>query len=711
MVKKALIILCLSLCFSIEATANPMVHQEGSRIVDGSGQPLKLRGFLLEGWLMTNGTLWGAGLTSETKIAEKLHDLVGPEEAQRFREQIYQNFITERDIEMISQMGLNVIRVPFNHTILEDDARPFQYKESGWKILDRLLSWCEKHRVYVVLDLHSAPGGQSGVFVNDPDGSGLYNSEENIKRTIKLWKAIASRYKDQKIIAGYDLLNEPQIPWFTPVEKFIDVYVRIIKAIREVDSNHMVILSGAGFTANDLSMFDKVIDNNQALTFHTYNLLGSSIGEKEHRQFTDVSKKLNVPIWNGEIGAHTAEWVEAVIDMFEDPSYNISGWVFWPWKRVPESGKRYRVLMGIKSSAKWDLVRNWVAGAFGLPPKPSREDALEGMREFIEMMKADNLTVDLEMQKIITGFKQANSSTNNSANGNVRSFSLAEPIILESGVYNPWTDRCSDSAAPVRRGMYIRKPAKPGKYPVFLFLIGTLRTHNSETARGIVDRAAQRGFVAAAVDYDTIATDFHSKGPCDSMEAKSKCSLTVDDSSAPEAALNLICNGLRIDGSNAGLSADCNQGIVVSGFSQGALLAMLARNHDERIQAVWAIGHHNQALPDSEPLQCVHGKNGMPPDTRALAAERLRVLVGEGDWMVRKPHQQHLEAVTGRKCAPGTLGPCFGEDGSGWAIVPNIECGGKCKHEYLDNARFWDPSTWWGVDQNLDWLKQFVSIP
>ncbi len=75
---------------------------------------------------------------------------------------MYQNFITERDIEMISQMGLNVIRVPFNHTLLEDDAHPYQYKESGWKFLDQLLIWSEKHRVYVVLDLHSAPGGCGG---------------------------------------------------------------------------------------------------------------------------------------------------------------------------------------------------------------------------------------------------------------------------------------------------------------------------------------------------------------------------------------------------------------------------------------------------------------------------------------------------------------------------------------------------------------------
>ncbi len=399
---RSLLAVLVLLSSSIElATANPMVHQQGAIIVDGQGKPLKLRGVLLEGWLMWNGTLWGAGLTSETAISNKLTELVGEKEALRFRTQIYNEFITERDIEMIAGMGLNVVRVPFNHTLLEDDARPFEYKPSGWAQLDRLLAWCEKHHVYAVLDLHSAPGGQSGVFVNDPDGSEFYKSEAYIKRTVALWKAIAARYRDKKIIAGYDLLNEPQLPLFVPGQKLVDIYVRIIKAIREVDADHMVILSGAGIASDDLGMFTRRVDSNQALAFHTYNLLGSDIAESRHRQFAKISRELQVPIWNGEIGAHTIEWVTSVIGMFEDPEFNVSGWVFWPWKRVPESGKRYRHLMEISSTPRWDAVRHWIAGAW-FAPKPKREDALRGMREFIEALRADRLIADPEMVKLVT---------------------------------------------------------------------------------------------------------------------------------------------------------------------------------------------------------------------------------------------------------------------------------------------------------------------
>ena len=88
-------------------------------------------------------------------------------------------------------------------------------------------------------------------------------------------------------------------------------------------------------------------------------------------------------------------------------------------------------------------------------------------------------------------------------------------------------------------------------------------------------------------------------------------------------------------------------------------------------------------------------------------SNKVRLIVGEGDRVLRGPHQEHLQAVTGRTCPPGSSS-CFSQDGSGWAIVPNSECEGNCKHEYLDTRNFLEPSRWWGVEENLDWLENFV---
>jgi len=101
---------------------------------------------------MWNGPLWGAGFTSETRIANRLNKIVGPELFASFREAIYQNFITEEDIEMIANLGFNCVRVPFDHTVLKEanscggDAAP------GWEYLDRLIDWCGKKGIYSLFE-------------------------------------------------------------------------------------------------------------------------------------------------------------------------------------------------------------------------------------------------------------------------------------------------------------------------------------------------------------------------------------------------------------------------------------------------------------------------------------------------------------------------------------------------------------------------------
>ena len=66
---------------------------------------------------------------------------MGKEGARQFREQIYETYIQESDIARIAGLGFNCVRIPINHRVLEDDERPFVYKESGWKILDRSLDF------------------------------------------------------------------------------------------------------------------------------------------------------------------------------------------------------------------------------------------------------------------------------------------------------------------------------------------------------------------------------------------------------------------------------------------------------------------------------------------------------------------------------------------------------------------------------------------
>ena len=228
--------------------ANPMVHQVGNSIVGADGEPLRLRGVNLGGWLLWEGWDFSKGSDlSENKIDQGLVNLVGQSAVDQFHQQMYENFITEADIQAIASLGFNLVRLPINYQILEDDDHPYVYKDTGWGMIDLALTWCEKYNLYVILDLHAVPGGQSGLAPSNPNPAEprIWSSPDDQARTVALWKAIAARYKDRKIVAGYDLINEP-LPGNG--DKVVALYQQIIPAIRQEDPDHMLILEGTAFS-------------------------------------------------------------------------------------------------------------------------------------------------------------------------------------------------------------------------------------------------------------------------------------------------------------------------------------------------------------------------------------------------------------------------------------------------------------------------------
>jgi aryl-phospho-beta-D-glucosidase BglC (GH1 family) len=68
--------------------------------------------------------------------------------------------------------------------------------------------------MYLILDLHAAPGGQGNdLNIADRDSTkpSLWQSEANRTKTIELWRTLAERYKDEPNIGAYDILNEPNL--------------------------------------------------------------------------------------------------------------------------------------------------------------------------------------------------------------------------------------------------------------------------------------------------------------------------------------------------------------------------------------------------------------------------------------------------------------------------------------------------------------------
>ena len=211
------------------------LHNVDGEVVDGNGDPILLRGFGLGGWLVPEGymlinTGWINGYESPTDIENHVLNLIGPDAADDFWELYRSNYVAQEDIDQIAEWGFNHIRVPFHYKQFYDSSGT--QNPIGYGIIDELITWCQPHNMYIILDMHCAPGGQNGGPISDSDGTArLWLEEENKELTIQIWREIAEYYSDETLIAGYDLINEPVLPGGVTLEEFKQLYMDITEAI------------------------------------------------------------------------------------------------------------------------------------------------------------------------------------------------------------------------------------------------------------------------------------------------------------------------------------------------------------------------------------------------------------------------------------------------------------------------------------------------
>ncbi|WP_229263605.1 cellulase family glycosylhydrolase [Cohnella cholangitidis] len=303
------------------------------------------------------------------RIERMIKELVGEEKAKQFWEIYYDRYINEEDIKQIAKDGFNSVRVPINSRFLieEGDAGAVQYNETHLGLIDRVIGWCREHRLYVILDLHGAPGGQTGTNIDDSenDQPELFLDERNQRITVELWRMLAERYKDEWIVAGYDLLNEPLPNWFSAYnDRIMPLYREITRAIREVDDRHIIILEGAHW-ATDWSIFDDRFDDNLMLQFHKY---WNNPDTESIQPYLDKREEWKVPIYMGEGGENNKEWYAGAFRLFED--HDIS-WNFWTWKKMGKDNSPCSVII----PSGWQQLIDYLNGG-SKPDKATSERIL-----------------------------------------------------------------------------------------------------------------------------------------------------------------------------------------------------------------------------------------------------------------------------------------------------------------------------------------------
>ena len=354
------------------------LHTAGKEIVEGNGEPILLRGFGLGGWLVPEGYMlinraWIEGFESPTQIENHVVDLIGEEKSNEFWDEYRKNFVSRADIDQIAEWGFNHIRLPFHykqfHT--EDGSTPI-----GYEIVDTLLSWCEPYNMYVILDMHCAPGAQNGGPISDSDGiARLWLEEDKKELTVQIWREIADYYSDNTLIGGYDLINEPVLPGGVSLTEFKQLYIDITQAIREVDQNHIVFVEGNWY-GTDFSGLTPPWDNNMSYSFHKY------WGETDIstiQSYLSMRNTYNVPLWMGESGENSNSWYyETLIKLLEE---NNIGWNFWCHKKADKITSPYSAII----SPEYNNLLNYFEGNTVPPTSQEAEYALSTLTENLKI--------------------------------------------------------------------------------------------------------------------------------------------------------------------------------------------------------------------------------------------------------------------------------------------------------------------------------------
>ncbi len=384
---------------------NGYLHTDGRYIRNEKNEVVILRGWGAGNWMMTEGYLasgipYPFGMTNfmtgkvqynirfdrTRTMNDAIRELCGSSYTKQFWPKYYRSYLAEADIQCMHELGYNSIRLPLDAWSLLEEEPGYVFNEETFQIIDEVVDMCEKYNIYVILDLHGAVGGQSGVSCDDgiDNVPRVFMEEESKERTIALWKYIAKRYCDRWIVAGYELLNEPISPasWHVYRPQLRAFYDETIEAIRTIDTKHIIFLQDSSF-AHDICTFDESLDpnyHNWVMVFHEH---GFEPEMKTIVKWLDAMMRLNVPVWYGE-GSGELQNLPYFLDLLEDLGI---GYNQFSWKAMENTAGRGHEANTAPMPKDWNKIIGYIAE---MGPRPSYKEAQAIFDELLENVKLEN---------------------------------------------------------------------------------------------------------------------------------------------------------------------------------------------------------------------------------------------------------------------------------------------------------------------------------
>tara|TARA_Y100001970_G_scaffold45088_1_gene56490 strand:- start:1131 stop:3119 length:1989 start_codon:yes stop_codon:yes gene_type:complete len=363
----------------ITAVNAQYLHVVGKEVFGNDGKKIILKGMGLGGWLVPEGYMlgtWG----SPTSIRNRIVDLIGEDSTKVFYEKFEKNYVAEKDITQLAEWGFNSVRLPFHYKTLSPSYR--SYNEEGFAVIDSVIDWCARNEIYLILDMHVAPGSQSGDENADGDeGAKLWDSKENQDWAVDIWGEIAKRYATERWIGGYDLLNEPVL--FNGGRQVRDLQRQMRNRIRKYDLNHTLFVNG-NMWSRAFEGLGPALDENMIWAFHYYSwMVFNRVNQNTIQYLINFRNLTNRPLWLGEAGENSNEWFMEVTNLMEK---NDIGWAWWNYKKI---GTITGPVSSPSDSVYQEITRYWN----GDGGRPSIETAQLGLNNMVENLKLENCEI------------------------------------------------------------------------------------------------------------------------------------------------------------------------------------------------------------------------------------------------------------------------------------------------------------------------------
>jgi len=313
-----------------------------------------IKGVNFGGWLLMEGYILGGRNIAEREFKSKFRKIYGTEELKIFEKEFRKRYITKNDFKTVSSWGANCVRIPFHYKFFE--SRPYEYDKDAIVFMCKALQWANEHKLKIILDLHAACGCQNHDWHSDSTGKALLWEDAKYRdRTYALWEHLASAFKDEEALYGYDVVNEAVIDP-KRLHTLKTFYKKSIQAIRKVDKKNIIFLGGNRW-GQEVEFLEDLLGEGVTVSIHTYQplnftfnfvrnhkypgIIDSALWDRDrlkrslegHKKFATKNK---IDICVGEFGVNyrggifgELEWLDDILSIFKEFGF---GWTYWTYK-------------------------------------------------------------------------------------------------------------------------------------------------------------------------------------------------------------------------------------------------------------------------------------------------------------------------------------------------------------------------------------------